>query len=253
MWNPGRISISMRSTCIRRRLEEAEPDKIHAEALERAELLAFALQAAHFGEGVSVAPRFVRLSRYLDEELRSVVATKDLSRVKLALCEEVAPMSYHVAVARFGLPGVALMDVIFDTTDIQETDDKDPAVLDAVRPALEEAVGKQRALKARLDALQERRPDSRAPTVEEILGLSQDVKARIKDDPIAGRELLRYMLLDGKVTLTPNEDGSYTAASMLIWARVAWKTRKPRGGSGPSGASGDSHEVVGNDGCAGRI
>jgi hypothetical protein len=94
-----------------------EPDKIHAEALERAELLAFALQAAHFGEGVSVAPRFVRLSRYLDEELRSVVAAKDLARVKMALCEEVAPMSYHIAVARFGLPGVALMDVIFDTTD----------------------------------------------------------------------------------------------------------------------------------------
>lgn len=94
-----------------------EPDKIHAEALERADLLAFALQAAHFGEGVSVAPKFVRLNRYLDEELRPVVAAKDLSRVKLALCEEVAPMSYHVAVARFGLPGVPLMDVIFDTTD----------------------------------------------------------------------------------------------------------------------------------------
>jgi hypothetical protein len=103
----------------------------------------------------------------------------------------------------------------------------------------------------RLDALQERRPESRAPTVEEILGLSQDVSARIKDDPIAGRELLRHMLLDGKVTLTPNEDGSYTAGSMLLWARVAWRTRKPRGGSGPSGASGDPDEVVGIDGCAG--
>jgi hypothetical protein len=94
-----------------------EPDKIHAEALERAEVLAYALQVAGFGEGVSVAPRFVRLSQYLQDELRTVLAAKDLARVKLALCEEVAPMSYHVAVARFGLPGVALMDVIFDTTD----------------------------------------------------------------------------------------------------------------------------------------
>jgi hypothetical protein len=94
-----------------------EPDKIHAEALERAELLSYALQAASFGEGVSVAPRFVLLSRYLNEELRTVVAPKDLARVRLTLCEDVAPMSYHVAVARFGLPGVALMDVIFDTTD----------------------------------------------------------------------------------------------------------------------------------------
>jgi hypothetical protein len=122
-----------------------------------------------------------------------------------------------------------------------------------VRPALEEAVGKQRTLKAKLDALQEQRPDTRVPTVEEILGLSQDVRARLTDDPIAGRELLRYMLLNGKVTMVPNGDGSYQAESMLIWERIAWKTRKPRGGSGPSGASGASHDVVGNDGCAGRI
>jgi hypothetical protein len=93
------------------------PDKIHAEALERAVVLAYALQVAGFGEGVSVAPRFVRLSQYLNDELHTVLAAKNLARAKLSLCEEVAPMSYHVAVARFGLPGVALMDVIFDTTD----------------------------------------------------------------------------------------------------------------------------------------
>jgi len=93
------------------------PDQIHAEALERAELLAFALEKAGFGEGVSVAPKFVRLHRYLGEELRTVVAPKDLARVRRALCEDVAPMSYHVAVARFGFRGEALMDVIFDTTD----------------------------------------------------------------------------------------------------------------------------------------
>jgi hypothetical protein len=94
-----------------------EPDTIHAEALERADLLAFALQEAGFGEGVSVAPKFVRLHRYLGEELRTVVAPKDLARVKRALCERVSPMSYHVAVARFGRSGEPLMDVIFDTTD----------------------------------------------------------------------------------------------------------------------------------------
>lgn len=66
---------------------------------------------------MSVAPRFVRLSRYLDEELGSVVGPSNLTRVKLALSQDVAPMSYHVAVARFGLRGVPLMDVIFDTTD----------------------------------------------------------------------------------------------------------------------------------------
>ncbi len=94
-----------------------EPDRIHAEALELAELLSLGLQSVGFGEGVSVAPKFVRLSRYLSDELHTIVPTKNLARVKRALCEKVAPMSYHVAVARFGLPGVPLMDVIFDTTD----------------------------------------------------------------------------------------------------------------------------------------
>lgn len=94
-----------------------EPDTIHVQALELAELLAFALDVAGFGEGVSVAPRFVRLSQYLQHELRAVVAQANLARVKLALCQDVVPMSYHVAVARFGLPGQSLVDVIFDTTD----------------------------------------------------------------------------------------------------------------------------------------
>ena len=60
---------------------------------------------------------------------------------------------------------------------IQETDEKDSGVIDALRPALEEAVGKPQSLKARLEALQEQRPDSRVPTVEESAGLSQDVRA----------------------------------------------------------------------------
>lgn len=94
-----------------------EPDRIHAEALERAELLSLGLQSVGFGEGVSVAPKFVRLSRYLSDELHTIVPSRNVARVKRALCEKVAPMSYHVAVARFGLPGMPLMDVIFDTTD----------------------------------------------------------------------------------------------------------------------------------------
>ncbi len=134
-------------------------------------------------------------------------------------------------------------------TYIQESDENDPAVKEVVRPALAEAVTRQRELRAKVAALREERPEHRPPTVDEIVSLAQDVRARFKEDPLAARELLRHLLLDGKVTLTPNEDGSYTAASMLIWERLAWKTRKPRGGSGPAGAS----EVVGNDGCAGRI
>ena len=129
---------------------------------------------------------------------------------------------------------------------IEATEANDPT-LDVVRAGLTEAVTRQREVKAKLAALQEQRPETRPPTVAELVSLAQDVRARVEEDPIAARELLRHMLLDGKVTMTPNEDGSYTAASMVIWARIAWKTRKPRATSGPSGAP----EVVGNDGCAG--
>jgi hypothetical protein len=104
-------------------------------------------------------------------------------------------------------------------------------------------------LKARLAALQEDRPETRPPTVEELVNLAQDVHARLKEDPIAGREMLRNLLGEGMMKLTPNGDGTYEVESSLIWDRLAWKTRKPRGGSGPAGAP----EVVGNDGCAGRI
>lgn len=106
------------------------PDRIHEEALVSAEMLAFVLGLAQHGMGpaslplnggVGVAPKFVRLSRYLAEELRPVVAPALLARVKLALCEDVVPMSYHVAVARFGVEGTALLDVIYDTTETELT------------------------------------------------------------------------------------------------------------------------------------
>ena len=129
---------------------------------------------------------------------------------------------------------------------IEATKVNDPS-LDVVRGSLTEAVTRQRDLKAKLAALQEHRPETRAPTVEELVNLAQDVHARLKEDPIAGREMLRNLLGDGMMKMTPNDDGSYEVESSLIWERLTWKTRKPRGGSRPSGAP----EVVGNDGCAG--
>ena len=131
---------------------------------------------------------------------------------------------------------------------IESTKANDPS-LDVVRAGLTEAVTRQRELKAKLAALQEHRPETRPPTVDELVHLAQDVYAHLKADPIAGREMLRNLLGEGMMKLTPNDDGTYEVDSSLIWDRLAWKTRKPRGGSGPAGAP----EVVGNDGCAGRI
>lgn len=129
---------------------------------------------------------------------------------------------------------------------IEATKANDPT-LDVVRAGLAEAVTRQRELKAKLAALQEHQPETRPPTVEELVNLAQDVHARLKEDPIAGREMLRNLLGEGMMKLTPNGDGTYDVESSLIWDRLAWKTRKPRRGSGPAGAP----EVVGNDGCAG--
>jgi hypothetical protein len=82
-----------------------------------------------------------------------------------------------------------------------------------------------------------------------LVNLAQNVYAHLKEDPIAGREMLRNLLGEGMMKLTPNGDGSYEVESSLIWDRLSWKTRKPRRGSGPAGAP----EVVGNDGCAGPL
>ena len=81
-----------------------------------------------------------------------------------------------------------------------------------------------------------------------------DVEARIKDDPTTAREALRQVLIDGRITLTPQPDGSWQATSMLIVGRLTWKTRKPRSG-GPSGASSmiSTTEVVEIVSCAGAI
>ncbi len=94
---------------------------------------------------------------------------------------------------------------------------------------------------------------ARLPSIEELTEIVLDVEVRIKNDPTAARESIRKMLDDGRLVMEPKADGSYHAKGILLPLDLPPKSRKPRGGSGPSGASGVSHEVVGNDGCAGRI
>lgn len=134
------------------------------------------------------------------------------------------------------------------TTDVTTT----PGIIDAIRAPLDEATRKQRTLKSKLDTLaRETTSEPRAPTVEEIVELVRDVEARLKDDPTTAREALRQMLIDGRITMSPNPDGSYNAESMLVFGRIAWRTRKPRSAVA-AGASSDS-SVVGIDGCAGAL
>jgi hypothetical protein len=110
-----------------------------------------------------------------------------------------------------------------------------PGAFEAVQPSLERVAGKQRDEKAKLNALATDAAEPRRPTVDEIMADLLDIEARIEHDPTTAREALRQVLLGGKITLTPEADGTCQARSLLIVGRLGWKTRKPRKG-GPSEA-----------------
>lgn len=89
------------------------------------------------------------------------------------------------------------------------------------------------------------------PSPDDIVAGVLDIEAHLRANPIAAREALRAMLLDGIVTMDPQEDGSYLARSILTPLQLA-KTGKPRNREG-AGASGLETGSVSKVGCAGRI
>ncbi|UCV18639.1 hypothetical protein [Ferribacterium limneticum] len=99
-------------------------ETLYSTALQTADWLRKAVNALT-PEGVhptgnTVSARFVRLSEYLNIELQKTLgATPDiLSRVRLALVEQVRPMSLHIGLIRIGDANSApIMDVLYDTTD----------------------------------------------------------------------------------------------------------------------------------------
>lgn len=70
--------------------------------------------------GNTVSARFVRLREYLSLELSKTLVSVPavLSKVRLALVEQVPPMSLHVGLIRIGDANSApIMDILYDTTD----------------------------------------------------------------------------------------------------------------------------------------
>ena len=70
--------------------------------------------------GLTVSTRFIKLATYLGLELEERLKgnSKCLSKVRLALCEKVDPMSLHIGVVRIGLDdSTPLVDILYDTTD----------------------------------------------------------------------------------------------------------------------------------------
>ena len=72
------------------------------------------------GEPIILASRFIRLRRYVDDELSSVLRARPptvLSRARLAIWERVAPLSLHVGLVRLSLGAERMLDILFDTSD----------------------------------------------------------------------------------------------------------------------------------------
>jgi hypothetical protein len=77
-------------------------------------------QKRHGATGMLVGSRFLRLSDYVEGELKSALRQRQpqvLARARLELWEKVAPMSLHIGLVRVSLRTMPVMDVLFDTSD----------------------------------------------------------------------------------------------------------------------------------------
>lgn len=101
------------------------PDTLHKTGIKNAYYIVSVLNdlmdAKKFnGLGLSFSARYVKLADYLTVELQNTLGGKKrlLSKVRLALSEEVPPMSLHLGLIRIGLDdSTPLLDVLYDTTD----------------------------------------------------------------------------------------------------------------------------------------
>jgi hypothetical protein len=69
---------------------------------------------------MTVSSRFIRMHRYVEGELASALRTRDPSvraHARLALWEDVAPLSLHIGLARVSLGNEPMIDILFDTSD----------------------------------------------------------------------------------------------------------------------------------------
>lgn len=67
--------------------------------------------------GFTFTARFAKVADYLSEVLPTALEPAVVGKVRLAFVEEVPPTSLFVGVVRVGRPGIALFDLVFDTSD----------------------------------------------------------------------------------------------------------------------------------------
>ncbi|MBI4005735.1 MAG: hypothetical protein HY356_03605 [Gammaproteobacteria bacterium] len=102
-----------------------DPDTLHKAALRHASNIADILN--HIAEnnnleklGLTVSSRFIKITDYFGKELQDRLqgSSKELSKVRLGLSEDVNPMSLHIGVVRIGVDDATmLVDILYDTTD----------------------------------------------------------------------------------------------------------------------------------------
>ncbi len=103
------------------------PDDLYVRAVDHGINIAAQLQRRAQAEGTKVggvtfSARFFRLSSYVGPELAERLDGPTLAAVRLALANDVAPMSLHLGVVRISSTGPKaspLVDVLYDTTDSQ--------------------------------------------------------------------------------------------------------------------------------------
>ena len=103
----------------------ASPDTLNRAGIRIASDLAqivnnFYSRKAGAPYGITLSTRHIVLAEYMTRELGGLLRAQRtvLSRVRLALQEQVQPMSLHLGIVRMGLSnGMPLADILFDTTD----------------------------------------------------------------------------------------------------------------------------------------
>ena len=102
-----------------------DPDTLHKAAIRHVSNISDIFNHVAKKKGLtplalSVSARFMKVSDYLGNELKKRLdgAPKELAAVRLALSENVKPMSLHIGVVRIGLDdATVLADILYDTTD----------------------------------------------------------------------------------------------------------------------------------------
>lgn len=101
------------------------PDVLHTAGIRKATLIGHGLKAAlsargEEGMGLTLSTRFIKLADYLGNELSRTLSGDGelLARTRLALVENVPPMSLHIGVVRIAKEDATpLVDILYDTTD----------------------------------------------------------------------------------------------------------------------------------------